>query len=329
MSFLMIELFQLAASMMVMATELTYVGGIAKRLNLEKEYYSRDIALMLDIMYASPSNFNYLYTVKAADKELFNFDISNFRVSISTKNYPQKMSYDFYENYRMNRLMINETGFAGFYRLYKQGDTIGGSRKDTGNMLMLSCSQVETSKGGWRSIPLVLDPAHGGDDRGFVNSKDSGFSEADTALGIAKAIGLAGRIPNNVLTRENSAATGQQRKETLDSAGGIAISIHTGSDADPNANFVKAYFNANADPETRAKSAKLGCLIINSLLSNSKIEGITGANIIPSSEFILPENKPAVMLELGNIQIPKEKNFLRQQSDIAQSISDAVVGYFE
>ncbi len=329
---LMMELFQLAASVMVLTTELVFIGGIAERFTVEKNMYARDTAMLVDLMYGTPSNFNYLYHVKAMGEELFNFNISGFTSSVSTGGYPLPASYGFYENMGLERIRVSEKEVVGFFRFFKEGNKISASKEGKGNMLLLQCSNIKTSQSGWKSIPVVLDPGHGGNDKGFANSRDASFYESEITIGIANAIGLAGRISNNVMTRTGDVEKSESaRKSVIEKEKGIVIGIRVGSNTKTLNNPIKVYINAEADKETREKSAKLGCLIINSLLSNKDedIQDINMVGIAPTGSSVLPNDRPGVILELGNIQIAKNKNFLRQQSDIAQSVSDAAAEYFK
>ena len=326
-NFLIMELFQLSAAMLVMVIELSTIGGIGKGLTITKDFYARDIALMVDLMYASPSNLNYLYAIKSAEGELFNINSSKFFVEVSGKNYPRAESYEFYANSGMQMLSMNVKEFAGFLRFSKEGPMLSASSEGKGNSAAINCPSIKTSLSGWKGTKVAIDAAHGGDDRGFINSKEENFYEAERTRTIAMTLGNTPYLTNHVFTRETGGMADGERLEKA-REGGIAISIHAGSSADINENFVKAYFNGGSDKEIREKSAKLGCMIINSILSNEKIKGINGASIVPSYLPVIPKDRVGVMLELGNIQIPRNDNFLSKESEIAKSIYSGVEGYF-
>ncbi len=96
------------------------------------------------------------------------------------------------------------------------------------------------------------------------------------------------------------------------------------------------YYNINSDETTRIKSRKLGCRILNSILDYPRLdrrERINGVAVIPSdSEYvqkILPEGKAGVLVELGNIQIPRNENFLADLTNLAEAINMGIGNYYE
>ena len=84
-------------------------------------------------------------------------------------------------------------------------------------------------------------------------------------------------------------------------------------------NVVKVYHSRNKYSE------KLACLVLNNMLDNAELN-IFGANIIPGVDLISEEDKIAVLVEVSNIQIEKDR-FVQFRFDPSPSLSPHVFSF--
>ncbi len=351
---LLIEAMQALAVILILSGSLAFVGNQLERVGYAKKFYARDYGLLLTAMNSIPENIGFSQDMQSSvnnvnPKHRFSISISDNIVSVSATESPGNFSYWHFSDLALNKVDASVKNMRGILSFYKQGNSIRVVNA-SGYIFRyptITCDYAETSNKAWRgNTKLILDPAGGyhAGDLGLVNSADKSFNENSIALGIASSSSFGvGKETNVLLTRQasvsNSTATLEQRSEFIKNnadSNSIIISISTGSMQSSTTAYLKAYYNINSDEQTRKKSRKLGCLILNSILHKEgllKVGYIQGLQVIASdsekTDKILPPGKVGVILEIGNIQIPKNDNFLSQKEDLAGAIFSAVnEGYY-
>ena len=105
-------------------------------------------------------------------------------------------------------------------------------------------------------------------------------------------------------------------------------------------NNLKVYVSSIGNEELVNQRKKLGCYMVNEMLSYPEINGLfDGGNVIPMDPEYLPEDyksvlnseKTAVVIEMGNIQSPKTDKLQNQEVIIRVSngIYAALEKYYE
>ena len=80
---LFFNVFELVLASIVLLSLLYFVNDIAKQTIFEKNYMARDIAVLLNTLYAAPGEVTYNYNEKV---EYFSFDFSNNEVKVYGKD---------------------------------------------------------------------------------------------------------------------------------------------------------------------------------------------------------------------------------------------------
>ncbi|NQV09291.1 N-acetylmuramoyl-L-alanine amidase [Candidatus Woesearchaeota archaeon] len=314
---------ELILTVMVFVILLAYVNSIRDNTLLEKNYLARDVALMVDSVYAAPGKINVGYSFGSIDLLDFSFGFNEQRAGVLEENGEQTIKFPYADNkifFSPLSIGFMRTGELIFIRSSNRL-RIGGDIKE--NLNKIDCPVVETKEDKKR---MIIDAGHGGSDSGFVNTNDA-LNESKITQQIARVFGLYMEDMKDEgffveFTRDVRYDSERPMDKRLlvigQSSSNILISMHVGED-DEEINNIKAFV-----PFESKKSVKLACNIINSLLD--EYDDITGASIIPSEDIIL--QKPvSVLLELGNIQA--DKDILNKKDKTALSIIDGIKDYFE
>lgn len=172
-----------------------------------------------------------------------------------------------------------------------------------------------------KSLTVVIDASHGGDDHGASSGT---LREKDLSLTFARLIRSACEEKGItcVMTRQDDRTIAL--KERLESARAttpdLFISIHFSSDANEakGMNILVSKENQQYD-----KSVKLGSLLLAELQSLQTTGGIHH-----SSALLLKENRvPSVILDLGNLAHEKDRALINNrvnQEEISERIAKAV-----
>ena len=190
----------------------------------------------------------------------------------------------------------------------------------------IDCPTLSTQNPSWKQLTLMVDPgnAYTEGDRG--NTLNDEWFETMITKEIANFLTL--RLDNAISTVNEPPASIKSRvSKIIQEQGDALISIHVGNEN----NVITATI-----PFESLESRKLACLIINTLLK--EYPDIEGANIVAINpqyysqedpEFLLRSKGPALMLELGTIQLAPDQNFLTDQFQIAKSIALGIEEYYE
>lgn len=185
-----------------------------------------------------------------------------------------------------------------------------------------------------RSAPtVVIDPGHGGHDRGARQEKPF-CEEKRIALQTAKQLRkyldqLGYRV---VMTRESDIFVPLARRiEMAKQAGSqLFISLHFNSARNPTAQGIEIFFYEDSSQKVRTQSSRrVADLILRKILqrTSASSRGIKKGNF-----FVLREaSMPAILIEGGFISNPNERSQLRTseyQDKIARGIADGVDLFF-
>jgi N-acetylmuramoyl-L-alanine amidase len=295
-------------------------------------------------MAASPFLFVYDYYVSPIEKSepekhKFHFQVGENVIKVNASTSKKQTLYWYFTGPSIRNASFDESGIVMDTHFLYDGDNIKIEEPEDFNEKKLSCPPIDTSDTAWKQRMFIFDPSHGenANDTGAVNSADKTFFESQLTLTIATRVGISEH--NKIFTRDRDTYANMAKRESVianSDSTALIISIHAGDSQDTGKNYIKAYYNANSDEKTREKSAKLGCIIINSILEYGKLknkEGINGAAVVPSdSDYItkiIPAGRTGVLLELGNIQISKEDNFLSDTTHLAEAIYKGIDGYYK
>jgi len=295
---------------------LSYVNSIRDDTLMEKNYLSRDLALIVDSIYSAPGNIEYSYSFKDVGLEKFVFGFRKQRAVVVEENSELEVKFPYAENLvsfkplHITNINDKTLGFV------KAGNNFNIQKTD--NLNRISCNDVSAPK--HENDDILID--YGGSDSGHVNEETN---EAEITRSIANSFKILSTEEDiNVdftwdVEHDSEISLDERLGIVKDKSPEIFISIRVGSRSD-NSNYAKAFV-----PEYSKKSAELACNIINSLLD--RYDDITGVSIIPSKDAIVNANDVSVLLELGNIQ--NEKNIIKRHTDTAQAIIGGIKDYWE
>ncbi len=291
---------------------LWFVHGIGSDASFEKKFLATDMALTIDSLLASRDNAVLYYLPQAKDYvPKFTYDFSKNIVAVfeSAKNEKSAGIYYFTSDPSVSftPAVLKQTLPFILPKFSKIGNVLNiddGNLAKKSNIYALSCPKKKFDYG-----KMTFDPSHGFDAK--LGKGDTGFSAGSlNEFEIAREIGSMVKVLDTgkrigVFTRDSDIdlSLDERRRMVADSV----ISLHIGSVKSSDV-FVKAYVNYHS--KKMDESLKLACELVNavsSALLESKIR-VSGAAVVPvilshePEQFsILLEDRPAVLLEVGNI----------------------------
>jgi N-acetylmuramoyl-L-alanine amidase len=278
------------------------------------EIFSKDIVFITEAAIGAPSNviINYPFNL---DKFKFTFD----KGWVYIKDKSQKLGAN--STITTDQFVPMEIGKIEntlvFFKTYNE-IILGGIANSSLNKLMCAKSLPAKRLG---EIKAIIDPGHGGADKGYVNYADANMNEADRAYVLAANIKQG--FYSLGLTKEKLQDKNlSERLSLINPDTDLVISVHTGNDK----NQVIAYV-----PFDNVQSASMACHILNKLAL--QLPDISGIAVVPTSKMpILNKNtgKLSVMLEIGSVQEPKDTNMLYKDTyKITEAISAGIEEYFD
>lgn len=304
--------FVIFVSVLLLFYLLWFVHGIGSDTSYEKKFLATDMALTIDSLLASRDNVVLYYLPQAKDYvPKFTYDFSKNIVTVfeSAKNEKSAGIYYFTSDpsVSFSPAVLKPTPPFILPKFSKIGNNIkidDGNLDKKSNIYALRCPKQQFDYG-----KITFDPAHGFDAK--LSKGDSGFTagslkefELTREIGsMIKVLDTGKRI--GVFTRDADIdlSLDERRRMVADSL----ISLHIGSVKSSDV-FVKAYVNYNS--KKMGESLKLACELANAISSSLieskiKVSGVAVVPVIPSHESeqfsILLEDRPAVLLEIGNI----------------------------
>jgi len=312
---------QLVLIAVVLLFFMMYITGIANDTLLEKNYFSRDIALLIDTAYAAPGNLEYKYPGNMGKYD-FTVGFSKYKVSVGEEKSDITVLYSVMEDTEME-LEYKELAFKKDEKLkiVKEGDKI---KVDKSTELSLDAGQLDCPKIDTKEEPktIVIDAGHLTEPEDLGN-KAAEISEAQKTFEIAKLIKDLG--PTKGLTIELTRLDAEKeialrRQFIKDQNPNIVISLHIGEE-----DKISTFY---ASSDFQIKNQKLACLISNKLLDSLEFE-FTTTNPL-AKEFdensVIMDDQVSILLEIGKIS---NLALFEKTNEIASAITEAIGEYYE
>mgnify|MGYP001487759126 CR=1 FL=1 len=194
------------------------------------------------------------------------------------------------------------------------------------------CGDVDT-KGSLENSKIIIDAGH------RVTETDFGLRgeiiEAEFTENVAHFLTLKGENIQSLRKKREVLSLNDRIRDIVIENSDMIISLHAGKE-----NVIKAF--VSSDSQKKEESKKLACLILNSIISNEDLfegkEKIEGRNIISVTpefvsegepQYILKTDRVAIVLELGDVSLNRDQNFLSDEIEITQSIYEGIRSYYE
>ncbi len=326
-------------AVLVLLYLLWFVNGLGSDLTFEKKYLATDIALTMDSLLASRDNVVLYYLPQRKEfNPKFNYDFKKNRITVYQESKPESSAGKYFftsdPSIKLKEITLSFKPPFVLPRFAKIGNKIlvddVHDPKHNINILLLSCPEKKFEYGN-----ITLDPGHGFNEdlnqgsEGFTTNKLKEYVLTREISSIAKILDTYQFLGDLTRDSDIDLSIDDRRTRIQDSL----ISVHVGSYSNFD-NIIKAY--VNYDSYAQKASLKLACELVNevsSALIDKKIK-ITGIAVIPvipaqksDKEFsILVQDKPAVMLEIGNINVPdtfSQENKKAIASAIIEGIKNA------
>lgn len=178
---------------------------------------------------------------------------------------------------------------------------------------------------GMQSLVVVVDPGHGGADRGTIGP--TGVAEADCVYGIARHVEqlLSAGGASVFLTRDETANPSARERAHLANrlAADLFLSIHTASHTDTAANGSATYYYGHERFESH-----VGSLLADAVQASVCSLGLTDGRTHAKTWPILRETRmPAVHLEPAYLTNPDEERLLADdnfRTAVARALASAI-----
>jgi len=313
--YLMFLLGEILVSLIVAFFLFSYVQSVRENTVLEKNYISRDLALIMDAMQAAPGNVYYNYQFSKLDLNKFKFSFQNQRIGVSDENQEYAISFPYSDSLFLG-VLSSQIQDASTLGLMKNGDSFQVNAVMIPKLNQMSCPRLDTHADPSNKDALI-DPGHGGDDFGVVNPAKPAEKESKLSLKVAEAMRDLDSELSRTLTRSDDSKLEQDPRVALvKPETDIVVSIHSNLN-EKAINQLKVYVPIN---QNQLRSTKLACLIINQISDL----GFTSYSIIPSDEELISKSPAAVMIELGNIQ-----HSSKPVGDLGKGILRGVEKYYD
>lgn len=279
---------------------MSFVKTVDEGTLLEKNFLSKDLALVLNTIYASPNVLQSSYFTKNIDLSKFEFTFTEGKVDVRDKNLigiPTKYLYGYDNNIDLGKIEIKD---MPKFDIANDGRKIFISSDLTLNNHKLYCTlpKKELSIG-----RIILDPGHGGaDDIGLISGN---IKESEYSLRFSEI--LENELSSDYfVTKTRNADYDVDRfdyvNSKVNSQNDIIFSIHLDQYAKTR-NFLKAYVPMSRSPVFK----NFVCNLLDRLSENEQYDSvvifeINLDNIKKESYQSVLFHPNSVILEIGNIQ---------------------------
>ncbi len=302
----------------VLLTLLYFVNGIGGSTKFERQYYSRDIALLIDTVLSLPGNSELLYSYDKPESETkFALKVDKEKVTlkdIGENSFPYFLKKD--TNFEPVTIEPSETNII---KITKSGNNLFVE-----NFLGKKFSEELNCYGSKESINSIIIDAKGlfNPNSEFHNPGNShaGITEADLTLKLGKAI-------KNVATDFSVAETRFLEKATEGKQANIDAPINLldriakikSSQAQLLVSLAfgdydeKFYLKAYVSPQNYKKNYAIACHVLNSIgkklyENNKKVDGLAIIPLNPEhtsgEEDVVVQEKDGFILEAGSVRNP-------------------------
>lgn len=320
--FIIIKFVILMAAILAMSA---YVYSVVSDTFFQKMYFSRDIAFTINTLYSAPGSIYHEYTRKNLEK--FEIDFSQNKVGLRENDETKKgLAFNYFYasdlDYGLEKDLIKDSN-----KIFLQKLPYNFEIKSESNTKLKSakCQGINTADYEWNNKLFLIDPAYTNDE------------EKNRIIG-SIGLSLYSKFGNKETTRDSTSSSDineQTRKEPkiisdLIEKSDVIISINMG-DYQNGDNSIKIYTSSIGDSELVNKRKKLGCLILNELVSDKELDKIfMGSKMISvnpdyiSKDYaeMLGNDKLSVVIEIGNIQ--SEGAGAMDSADIITKIADKI-----
>ncbi len=327
--FVVIRLVLVFAVMVVMWT---YVSSVVNDTFFYKVYFSRDLAFTTNTVYSAPGSVYHEYLRKNLNK--FEVDFQEQKVKLKDEGADkEESSFDYFYATNMNYMFkTNEIKASNSLVIQKSPSLLEVNKELNTKLKLIKCPEISTADAEWKRKFFLIDPEYSTNEEENIITGSVGLS-------------LYNKFDNKDSTRDNTVGNikEQIKKEPkkikdLIEKSDVALRISIGDYQEYN-NDIKIYVSSVGDEKLVKKRKKLGCLILNELLSDKELDKIfTGGkvmainpeHIIREYGEILNNDKIGVVLEIGNIQSNKinEMKAVGVITQIAKLIYSGVEKYY-
>lgn len=338
---LMHPAFVIFVAVLVLLYLLWFINGLGSDYTFEKKFLATDLALTVDSLLASKDNVILYYLPQSQDfTPRFTYSFEKNKITIFEDNKLEKNAGVYFftsdPSVSIEESSLNFKEPFVLPRLAKIGNNLfiddAHEKKYVLNPYLLSCPSKKITL-----ATITLDPGHGYDaesrkgSTGVINKDLKEYVLTREIAGMARSLDTK-KIFTELTRDADFSLSVENRKSRIKNA---VVSIHVGSYVS-NENFVKAYINYNSD--RKDESLRLACELVNAVSSelirnNFKITGIAVVPVIPEKKSdeqfeILIDDMPAVLLEIGNINVPETFD-LKNKRVISAGIVKGVVNAYE
>lgn len=286
---------------------LSYVDSIEEDTLIEKNYLARDLALIIDTIYAAPGNLYYFYSFEKINLTKFTFGFNKQRAIVVEKEGSQQIKFPYADDLILgNRLNIGDIQVETL-ELVKTDNIIDAGENLEADLKKIICPTLTVSKPG--TVEILINPENNYEEEARITLRI-----AETFAAFSGEKGFDFKLIEQELTEE------QKQEIIKDESPDIFISIRIGNYSDNEKNNAKAFTGKDR------KSLKLGCTIVNSL--SGEYADITGTSIIPSEEDIVKIKEVSLILELGNIEAEKSLARVRKEK-LVETIINGINDYYD
>jgi N-acetylmuramoyl-L-alanine amidase len=325
-----------------------YVKSIEQDTLFEKSYLSKDLALLVDTIYAAPGDVSYVYTHHKVALPEFIFSFGDSQATVAEifkteRNQPAKGAPIYYPYAEDSNVQTQpytiESPSSLVFRLSGNSFVVNPNSVQGA----FECPDIKTSAK--RIERVVVDPGKGIDPSfgsgtytqgaGAVNQENPKMREQDITKRIANSLltlMVGQQFPKVEKTRQEDEFVSIADRRDIVSDADLLISLHAGNQLRQEYDTVVAYVYAGSS--NRIRSMKLACLINKQLASTFDVES-TSIRMLSATDLeednplkVVQRDEVSIALEIGNIQ--HSTGMLSKPSiQIAKAIHEAVLKYYE
>lgn len=301
-----------------------FISGALKNTTFEKAYITRDLAFIADAVLASPGNVFYEYNLSDYN---FLLEFSNSRVIASDKDGKNVIYYSYASDSNYINNNYSSEIAAKKIQLAKEGNVFRVNKTLTPNLNAIDCSVYGTEISAKK---ILIDVAHDANNPGYSLPNEN--TELMTTCNVANYfLHLQNQNIEFSFTHpidSNGNIDCYHRNPVGIPAVDYVVVLHGGALYSNVLSPVKAYVQHNSAREQ--ESLRIACQLVNSVLASEELEPFTGSALISADaslsnshiqiEKIDPQIS-TIVLEIGNVNLPKDKN----QLFFPAAIGDAIV----
>lgn len=329
---------------MILGYSIAIIAFVANALNgstFEKTYITRDLAFITTAIFASPGNVFYEYNLTYYQLPLptfkspgpqFQIEFLNKQITLTDKEKKSPVFYSYASD--LNYITKDYSSVIPPSKIYlaKEGNIFRVNSTLEPNLNAIDCNAYWNESVNPKRI--LIDIPHNATNLGYTFGAES--TELLTTCRIA-----------NYLKHQKNENIEFEFTHSVDSEGNIdcfrtlseaeiarrisradyVIILHGGAINSTELSPVKAYVLHKSAREK--DSLRLACQLVNSILSSENIEEFTGAVLIPADSSLTNTHVqiervnpriPTIILEIGNINLPRERNQLFESNILGEAI---------